>query len=262
MKKTITLSMLLVTTFLLSNNFLNSNPVGAPAGNTGSVADGQTCGVSGCHSTTPTPTTSSLSSDIPTTGYVPGNTYTISVNIAGTGRKGFQVSPQSLNGTLLGTIASGTDNKIVGTKYVTHTSAKTSNPGSWTFSWTAPTKGTGEVKFYGAFVNNRPNVTTQTLTVQEALGTNVNNNLNALKFNVFPNPTIDLINLNFYNHSTSKIEINLISIDGKTNINLFDKVLNEGNHQLDLDLKNIEKGIYFVEIKNNKSVDYKRIVLQ
>ncbi|MBU3675748.1 MAG: hypothetical protein FGM54_00995, partial [Chitinophagaceae bacterium] len=84
-------------------------------------------------------------------GYVPGTNYTITVSIAGgTARKGFQVSPQNASGVLMGTLTAGTGNRVVSSKYVTHTSAKTSNPGTWTFTWTAPATGANPVVFFVA----------------------------------------------------------------------------------------------------------------
>lgn len=169
MKKISILTCLVLGTLFIGFNQLNSFPTGAPAGYSGSPADGQTC--VNCHGGTATSVTNVLTTNVPTEGYTPGQSYTITVNIAGSNdRKGFEVSPQNDNGVMQGTIASGNGSTVVGTKYVTHTSAKTSNPATWTFTWTAPVKGTGSVKIYGAFVNGQTNVSKQVITIQEAIG--------------------------------------------------------------------------------------------
>jgi hypothetical protein len=169
MKRISILTCLVLGVLFIGFNQLNSYPTGAPAGYSGSPADGQTC--ANCHGGTATTVSNVLTTNVPTVGYTPGQSYTITVAIAGSSaRKGFEVSPQNNTGTMVGTIASGTGSTIVGSKYVTHTSAKTSNPSTWTFTWTAPAKGTGTVNIYGAFVNGYSTILKQVISVQEANG--------------------------------------------------------------------------------------------
>jgi len=263
MKKTFTLSLLIGATFFCTNNFLNSNPVGAPAGRTGSPADGQTCGSSGCHGVTPTDANNVITSDVPTTGYVPSTTYTITVNITGGGvRKGFQVSPQNNDGTLMGTIAAGAGNKIVSSKYVTHSSAKTTNPSTWTFSWTAPAKGTGAINFYGAFVNGFSNVSKQVFTVQEATGTNIAENNGNTQFTVFQNPLTKNVLVSFNNNENNNVSINIISLDGKHSETVYENNLSSGIQNLNLDLNNLKVGIYILQLNVGNKTSYKKIVIQ
>jgi len=145
-------------------------PTGAPAGYTGSPGDGNNC--TSCHGGTATTSLGWITSTIPGTGYVPGTTYQITAtnSLSGSGKYGFEVSPQNSSGTLLGTLTAGTGTQLVGSgKYVTHSNATLVN-NSWTFSWTAPTAGTGTVTFYGAFARGKPGpVTLSTLVVNEAL---------------------------------------------------------------------------------------------
>jgi hypothetical protein len=108
-----------------------------------------------------------ITSNIPTSGYTPGSTYTITATVTGAGDKGFQISPQNISGTLLGSLIAGTGSKIVGVKYITHTSPKTTNTATWTFQWIAPIAGTGNVTFYGAFAITKYDIRTSTLTVNE-----------------------------------------------------------------------------------------------
>ncbi len=141
-------------------------PDGAPSGNTGSPGDGQDC--SSCHGGTATSTVGWITSNIPAQGYTPGTTYNITVSVTGTGNKGFQVSPQNVAGTLLGTLIAGVGTQTTGTgKYMTHTSSNSSNPANWTFQWTAPVSGTGSVTFYGAFCVTQSDTRLSTLVVNE-----------------------------------------------------------------------------------------------
>ncbi|MEI8047376.1 MAG: T9SS type A sorting domain-containing protein [Bacteroidota bacterium] len=145
-------------------------PTGAPEAKTGSPGDGANC--TECHGGTATTTNGLITSNIPGTGYVPGTTYQITATnpLTGTGKMGFEVSPQNVAGTQLGTLISGAGSQLVGgTKYVTHTNANATTS-TWTFGWVAPAAGTGAVTFYGAFARRNPGpVTKSTLTVQEAL---------------------------------------------------------------------------------------------
>jgi hypothetical protein len=169
MKKISILTSLFIIVLFISFKQLNSNPTGAPSGYSGSPADGQTC--ANCHGGTVTTATNVLTTNVPSAGYTPGQSYTITVTIAGSSaRKGFEVSAQNTSGMMLGTITSGNGSKVVGTKYVTHTSAKTSNPSTWSYTWTAPAKGTGMVNIYGAFVNGYSVISKQMISVTEANG--------------------------------------------------------------------------------------------
>jgi len=141
-------------------------PSGSPAGYTGSPFDGQDC--HNCHGGTTAFIDDWITSDIPPEGYTPGYSYTITVTVTGSGDKGFEVSPQNINGDLLGVLTAGPGNKLVGSgKYVTQTAKSSSDPKIWNFGWTAPPPGTGEVTFYGAFTLNKPVTKTSTLIVQE-----------------------------------------------------------------------------------------------
>jgi len=146
---------------------VSAYPTGAPAGYTGSPGDGQHC-VS-CHGGSATAVTNWITSDIPSQGYTAGTVYNITVTVTGTGKKGFEVSPQDATGVQLGTLAAGTGNHLVGgTKYVTHTSAGSSSANKiWNFTWTAPVPGTGTVTFYGAMVVAKPNIKLCTLVANE-----------------------------------------------------------------------------------------------
>jgi hypothetical protein len=171
MKKIVLSLFLLFVVFsvfnLLAPNAI-SNPTGAPAGNTGSPSDATTCAES-CHGGSAVTQAGLITSTIPTAGYTPGSTYTITASISGSGNKGFQVSPQNTAGTLLGSLIAGTGSQIVGIKYVTHSSAKSSTAASWTFQWIAPAAGTGSVTFYGAFAITQSTTKKSTLVVNEAV---------------------------------------------------------------------------------------------
>ena len=143
-------------------------PTGAPAGYTGSPFDNKNC--TNCHGGSASTVTGWITSNIPAQGYTAGQSYTITLTSTGSGNKGFEISPMTSAGAVLGTMTPGTGSKLVGgVVYLTHSSAKTSNPATWTFTWVAPAAGTGSVTFYCAFVVTKPVTKLCTMTVNESL---------------------------------------------------------------------------------------------
>ena len=138
---------------------LSSSPDGAPSGYAFDKATNfRTCATSGCHSGTSVIADTSIAkitSNIPSTGYVPGTTYTFtaSVNKSGYVRFGFQASPQDSVGNYKGTmiVTNTAKTKITGTKYITHTQSGNSSS-SWSWNWIAPALGSGQVKMSGALM--------------------------------------------------------------------------------------------------------------
>lgn len=142
-------------------------PTGAPAGYTGSPGDGQNC--TSCHGGTPNITSGIITTDIPATGYVAGLTYNISISFSGTGKKGFELSPQKPSGEQVVTLIAGTGSQtLMNGKYITHTQASNATTATWNFQWQAPAQpGSGPVTFYLAHVAKKPNVFLSNLIVDE-----------------------------------------------------------------------------------------------
>ena len=122
------------------------------AGRTGGAGE-STC--SGCHGGSNANGSVAISSTIPATGYTPGTTYTMTVTVTYPGRSCFGVDVISLNssntstGTMVITDATYTKTSTSGGR--TNIVQKTPKPnGTFSFNWTAPAKGTGNVTFYFA----------------------------------------------------------------------------------------------------------------
>jgi hypothetical protein len=271
-KFTLFVSLLFVASLAVDLHFnsANSNGTGAPAGNTGSPADGASCGSSSsCHNNNnPTTNNDFFATNIPAAGYTPGATYTFIVSFSGIGNKGFQISPQKSNGQYVGTLvnttttgASGT--KIVGSKYITHTLAQSAGSGSWTFNWTAPAAGTGAVTFYGAYISGRFNVHGKgSKTFQENLSASVADVQKNKMFTVFPNPVTDKLNISFSLESNQHLSVKVYDITGKEMLSLIDGVENGGEQLRSFDIHDrLNAGMYFVTmIKGDKRFTQKFIV--
>jgi hypothetical protein len=148
---------------------------GSPAGYSGSPADGQDC--SSCHKVKAKTAENLIKINADNNVYTPGKTYTVTVNLKGTIKSkkfGFQVSPQNNSGRLLGKliVTNALETGLAGNGKCINQKAKgVDGNGSrtWTFDWTAPAKGTGDVTFYGSFlIGGSPEiVNNSTLTIKE-----------------------------------------------------------------------------------------------
>lgn len=267
MKKTLTLLTVIASVIvlvLIDSTPTQSNPTGAPAGNTGSPGDGKTCATSSCHAGTAQTKAGMISSDIPSSGYVPGSTYNITVSISqpGINRWGFQISPQDNAGNRLGTLSlSNTiETKLTLSTYVTHTSNGTSGSGTktWSFKWKAPSAGTGSVPFYAAVMAANNNggtsgdqVFTDVMTINESAPTSLKD-IAEFDFIIFPQPVSD--NMLQIQCNTNLIEqiknIRIIDISGKIQNFSYNPGKMITSNTLNIPLENIKPGIYLLEIQN------------
>ena len=254
MNKKLLIVSALILPMVFINNPINSSPGGTPGARTGSPGDGSgTCFTSGCHTGAQTETVGVLTTNVPAEGYTPNTAYTVTVTLTGTGNKGFQVSPQSQSGALLGSIAAGTGNWVIG-KFVTHSTPKNTATAVWTFQWTAPAKGTGDVNFYGAFAITRNTTKTQVLKVTEKLGSGIQES-DLFSINVFPNPVSNQLNL-LFNNNTKNAVIDLLDLNGKE---ILHKELNNNTAENAIDVSTFKEGNYIVKILADNNIYYKKI---
>jgi hypothetical protein len=256
---------IIVCNVFLNNSNLMGNGSGAPSGKTNSPGDASNC--TSCHNGTISTLTDLISSDIPSEGYTPLSTYTITASISRTSinKFGFQISPQNNNGNLLGTLINkGTQTKLVGSsKYITHTTSgtsATSNQKTWTFDWVAPAAGTGNVTFYGSFIAaNSSNSDSgdltfaSTLIVSENTTVGINKVEEKNELQLFPNPIIE--NFSILNNLTTE-SIELISIDGKVIKEFEPNATNSYSIPA-----SVENGMYLMKIKSNNKTTVERIIV-
>ncbi|MDG1252184.1 MAG: T9SS type A sorting domain-containing protein [Schleiferiaceae bacterium] len=155
MKKNLLKSILaLMALFIISFPAL-TNKNGAPAGKTGSpLSNGQTC--YSCHSGPSVSTQGvTISSDIPTDGYLDNTSYTITITSdagsAGMSTAGFEASVEKA-GSHQGSLTASSGTQLKQSNFVTHTSSSTSASNgvkSWSFSWNSAT-GSDSVTVYAA----------------------------------------------------------------------------------------------------------------
>ena len=220
-----------------------SNGGGSPGGKTDSPNDGASC--TGCHYAG-SGTGASITTNIPANGYTPNQVYTITANISHSGinKFGFEITAEKNSGnTKTGSflVTNSAEMKFVNNNTaITHKSGGTSGNGSrtWAMDWEAPSAGTGDITFYGAFIaangngqNTGDNYHSTNLTINEAA----------------VNSVIDLSGVNdfTFNTITKNIESNsnvaIYDISGKLVLSTNEKLTN---------ISHLNKGIYILKSEN------------
>ena len=266
MRKLLLFTTALFAVLAISLSTINSSysrPEGAPFGNSGAPADNNnTCARSGCHSGSASPRAGMITSNIPSSGYIPGETYEITVSIeqAGIAKWGFQISPQNLSGAVQGTLilTDPTRTRFIGSgnKYITQTTAGNSgavNSTSWSFNWTAPAVGSGLVSFYGAVMAANGNgstsgdqVFTDVLQIEEDLTISIDDLNNSISHIVYPNP----LEGNVLTLKGFEINSNVLIRDLQGRV--FSNIQIESSEDFNVVLNDLPKGVYFVQATNSE----------
>ena len=97
-RKTFILRQLVILIIGIISSNVNAYPSGSPGGYSSAPAEGKNCTY--CHHGSASTVNNILSSNVPAEGYTPGVSYTITISLAGSGKKGYEVSPQNGSGAL------------------------------------------------------------------------------------------------------------------------------------------------------------------
>ena len=269
-----------VLLFGLTTNTISKEdgaPVAGGHGNTGSPWDAQSCARVGCHPGSSTAISDAISSDIPATGYVAGQTYTITVSLAEAGRTtyGFQVSPHDNSGNLLGTlvVTDAGQTKLVGSgNYVTHRSTGVSSPTEskeWSFDWEAPAAGTGDVTFFGGFNAANGNgmaggdlLFTSSMTVSEDGTSSIDEIATGLFVDFVGNPVQDVLSVGFTANSSHTIDMSIFSLDGKLLYSQPQFSIDQWNSKISIDVSDFNDGMYLLQISSNEKSVVKKMLKQ
>lgn len=241
---------------------LSMYPQGAPSGYTGSPLDGKNC--TQCHGGNAANVIGWITSDVPVEGYIPGQTYNITVTVSGSGAKGFEVSPQNPSGSFLGTLHAGTGSKLTSgnANYITHSSSSNANPKVWTFTWTAPAAGSGAVTMYGAFALNKSATKLSILVIPENTTTGIPENQSQVKLNVYPNPVGETLFLNIKLENQQQGSVSLVSASGSGQYELFNGSIAAGEQKLCFNVSNIPSGIYLLEFSSKEGQSGTKVIIR
>lgn len=259
---------------LASSSFIISS--GGITGQTGSPGEG-TC--ANCHSGGGGATTVSISSSPAFTGnqYLPGQNYTVTVSVINSLFAKFGFGCEILNSANAnaGTMANaqtGVSFANSGTKTnAIHNIPKTgTGSANFTFEWTAPAAGVGAVTIYAAgnavngsgTTGDTPSSTSLSLTA--ATTTDIKaQTVSAVTLNVFPNPTANEINLQYFLHNTAKVIISLFDLNGKEVVVLCDQNQEAGMQTVNSQLSSeLEKGVYIIKLSVNNKVATQKLFVK
>lgn len=262
-KSNITFSIILLL-FVWGSYLVSNSNGGFTAGYTGAPIDnGLNC--TSCHGGNQPGTNANLiQSNIPSDGYEPGTTYTITINASHPtfNRFGFMLTAQTnttSNHAFLGTwtLLNNQTQLRLNNRYVSHTSqgtAGSNNARTWQVQWTAPPAGSGSVAFFASVNAANGNGTTsgdQTILGNLVVGEKTvsmteRNRLNALR--IFPNPVVNEVVNVISEHAFTIIEV--FAIDGR-------KILSkqfDGENTATLQLHGLNSGLYLLTVANHQQL--------
>ncbi|HIP47416.1 MAG TPA: T9SS type A sorting domain-containing protein [Lutibacter sp.] len=224
----------------------------------GSPGDsGATCTT--CHSGGSFGADATVTTNIPATGFIYGDTYQVTVSVAsGATKHGFQLTTEDASNTKVGTYAAGTGSQIVnGGTHMTHTaSGNTQN--AWVFDWTAPAFAEGgEVTFYAAVnATNAQNntsgdevVTASRSFSHSSIGIEEFENIS---LRIYPNPTTEFVTIDSDNDLQKDVAITVSNTIGQT-------VLTSNTTER-IDVKNLKSGVYFLQLKSANQIGTSRFI--
>ncbi len=222
----------------------------------------------------------SISTNMPGNAYTPGQTYSVSVTVnrSGSPEFGFDIEALRAGNTSAGTFAvtNSTEMQIAnssnGRSNVIHKAngGLTNDSHTFTFNWTAPVAGTGNITFYATGNgadnhNDKPgdHIYSTSLVVSEVPAGIFQSISENEPFTIFPNPATDELNIHFSAAAGSKINFGLYSLEGKFVQNIFEGN-GTGDEQtikslLDYD---IVSGIYLLKMNNGQKVSYEKIIVR
>jgi hypothetical protein len=262
MKNLLLISLSLIIGTTLISGILNNG--GSPGRKTGSPLDGSTCAQ--CHSSELTEV-SWISTNIPETGWIPGETYTITLSAEheSAAKIGFEITAENeeeKKGTF-----NITDNDrtrtLIQAKAATHKSTgNTPEDGqiTWEIEWVAPESDAGDIGFYAAFNAADGNgstsgdeiFTSSVSFIQNPESTGLNEN-SLPDITVYPNPVTDFITVK----SRYEIsEINIYTQSGK-------KVLSNSimkKYENTINTEMLQKGMYVLIISTNEGDFNQKII--
>jgi hypothetical protein len=247
---------------------------GGEIGATGSPGEG-TCG--GCHGGGPAGTSISITA-VPAfsnNNYIPGQLYTITINVNHATQPAFGFDCEILNSSNAnaGTMQNpGTGVQLFnfGSKRnATHTTPKSgSGTAAFTFLWLAPNSGTATIYVSGNAVNlssstsgDSPANTNKVLTPDPLASLKENQEVEISGVSFYPNPASEILSLSYYLRSDKAVVIELIQLDGKLVKEVFNQNEKAGPNSHILDLKSVDKGVYFMKISSEGETLAQKLLL-
>jgi hypothetical protein len=262
---------------------LQKNSNGTQTALTQSVPDQQpspsgTC--SGCHSggsTTPSVTISANPAFGVGDTYVPGQTYTITYQVTGYSKFGFDLEMN--DGNTASSMTAGTLSAVSNTRYtakpynrypanITHNSPVSSSS-SAVFQWVAPSTPTTVYLFSNALgVNGTGGTGGDKETFKNMVltpeGTNGISNIEIQSIKgVYPNPSSDNITVEYQISKKGNLKMEILSLNGQLVRVVSNETVSVGIYSKTINIAQLEKGSYFIKLTSeNDDSQIKRFVVE
>ncbi len=217
---------------------------------TSSPLDNRNC--TACHSSEVITEEVLISANIPETGYVGGETYTVTIinPHPDTHKNGFEVGAETST-RKVGVWTPTSDNvqrlKIVNRPAQTAGHKNAGDYQSWDILWTAPSTGTGKVTFYAVVLASNGNnessgdqLYTFNLAVEEDLLLGLSK-VKKSKVSIYPNPTSDIVII----EGVDVVLISVYDTNGK-------QVLTSTSSSLDM--SGLVDGVYTLQIESEEGI--------
>ncbi len=231
--------------------------------NSGSPGDGEDC--SACHGGGLNTDNSWMTSDIPATGYIAGQTYTMTLTTTGGGgsaKKGFSVTCEDGSANHMGTfVITDATNTSSFDDHVSHLAAGNTLT-TWSFDWTAPASGSGDVTFYASllFDGYGGGVVNASQMYSEETVSSVNDLAAKNGLKVYPNPVVDQLNIEMPEISGNEVGVTIFSSNGQV-VYTNDSYLVNSLSTSSIDVSNLETGMYIINITSENQTFTNRFIV-
>lgn len=283
MKHKVLLTTLSLGIALLALSSYQNGPAHGGAGNRSGSAGANGCSTGGCHraenanlALTVTLTDDATSVVVTDGKYVPGHSYTVALVGLYSGSDtythlGFQASivnsASANSGTITATAANTATIVENAINLIEHTAPlpKTGSEFKSSFKWVAPAAGAGDAKFFARMVANNhngisgddtPNAIQATFS-EKSSGTAIKDVTKNDIFRIYPNPAQDRLNVKLNQLTAGKYNIHIASLDGKSVIS---STSNFASGEMTIDISNLAKGIYTLNVENGTDSQVVRFV--
>jgi hypothetical protein len=253
------------------------NNGGAAAGRTGAPGE-QNC--TACHAGSAQSGTNEnvltvLSGTTPVTQYTPGQQYTVTLGMTSNpSKKGFQATALTSANAMAGAFTGQAGNTAInGTtkKYANHTlSSNTSTTAPlWTWSWTAPAAGTGDVTFYVATnkTNNNNNDNGDVIYLSQHVFSEASSaGIETITFNnnvvIGADNESNKVTIVYDLNQMSKMAVNIVDINGKSVYNKNTINGQIGKNHFDVSTSDLKSGMYIVNFFIDNKPFSKKILVK
>ena len=248
-------------------------PTGSPGGKTGSITDVSTC--TQCHGGTAIKVSEWISTTIPETGYIAEETYVITATGTHDGvvKFGFELTAENNSGVKKGLfiITNSTQTKLVNSNSaVTHKSGGNTpdnDSKSWSFEWTAPVLGSGDITFYAAFNaadgdgSSSGDViykTSKLVSENTSSGIQINEQ-DSKKLTVYQSSDLNTLVIEYSDLIKHSQKIRIFDTSGKLLI-IKNKIINESEN-IYIDINKLKSDIYILQLESKEDLIAKKIFI-